>query len=764
MMKLENIIEICVGIDIAILGIAYPIIVDKISNIGEKYSSEYLSELFSKEIPQLTISLTIRRKKFSLTLFKLTLYVTIFSFLFLICKCKPWFGWDNWFINNSAKIIILLLTALTTIFFFIWLDKVSLYNGKSTTLLKRLVIKYPKLKNDTEIKQYYLKSINEFTLYAIAKQDEHLQGSLLDFYANEFSEIRRKHDKSKPLVYPIDLYFLINKLNYELVNNQNKKLQAIEHRAISGVWLLGEFEDIIISEETYNWLWRNLYVICDNEKFIMMYWANVSQYFDFRLKRIYPEYDRSEIIRSGEVKASNIEEIEKREKERNRFLELHYALGGLLLYREQYKAIRYMMEYTQSLPPRYALIPESMTSIFYWFEYFRNEFKNRDVPIDYKYYFPGLDNLGNRGQINYWICSYLTVLFTRQYTLTPHLVFQNFTGLPDLPNDIIELTNWLESASYFEQCLNDFLQKTTLLKELGLKDTVEVKEDEIKQFPTRLKEAINNKIGDKKLSAELSNAKIETFENTSNEIISNAFDDYSSVVNKSSTEPQDSDLKIPIRGGATLMTKSAFTEGDIPHLNYDSVFAEQIAKNNIRRLIPNSFASASTKKYLLNPDNLFMGLEKIVQNNKDIIIVGVNLNYQTETLLSNSRFHSLIAYIPALRPMQDVLFVLNRKDLPILVFKDLKENEVNEYKVKLINADIKLYASVIDINKEGNKVFKDRWGIKEGPEESDVKVEIAIIFLADINWKKERKVVQINIASQYTEQGIQSDISEVEEL
>ena len=36
------------------------------------------------------------------------------------------------------------------------------------------------------------------------------------------------------------------------------KLRAIEHRAVSGVWLLGEdFEDITISEEIYSWLWRN---------------------------------------------------------------------------------------------------------------------------------------------------------------------------------------------------------------------------------------------------------------------------------------------------------------------------------------------------------------------------------------------------------------------------------------------------------------------------------------------------------------------------
>ena len=38
-MELKYIIELCVAIDIAILGIAYPIIVVKISNMGHKFSS-----------------------------------------------------------------------------------------------------------------------------------------------------------------------------------------------------------------------------------------------------------------------------------------------------------------------------------------------------------------------------------------------------------------------------------------------------------------------------------------------------------------------------------------------------------------------------------------------------------------------------------------------------------------------------------------------------------------------------------------------------
>jgi hypothetical protein len=217
----EYIIEICVEIDIAILSIAYPIIVDKISSIGDKYSSEYIPVLFNNEFPQKSVSLKINKKEYGTPFFKLTLFSTLISFIFLIFKFEPLFGWDNWLINNSAKLTVLCLTIFLIVLFFIWLGKVALYNGKSKTLLTHIISNYNKSKVDTELRSYHLKAINELAFYAIEKQDEHLQETLLEFYYTVFANIRKNHDKSKPLIYPIDLYFLVSKLNEIATENEN---------------------------------------------------------------------------------------------------------------------------------------------------------------------------------------------------------------------------------------------------------------------------------------------------------------------------------------------------------------------------------------------------------------------------------------------------------------------------------------------------------------------------------------------------------------
>ncbi len=259
-------------------------------------------------------------------LFQFMLYLNILILVFLVFRMEPLFGWDNWIINNSADILVLLSTSCLTTIFFIWLNKVLLFNGKATTILKHIINKYSNTDKDSEVNLYCLKAINDFTYYTIEKQDEHLQETLLNFLSRViYCYSQKEHDKTQDLVYPIDLYTMIYKLNRDLSNKQNPKLLAIEHRAVSGIWLLGDdFEQIKISEATYTQLWLNIYNIYTNPRLVKLFWANSFQYFTYKLEKIDPIYNTDWQI-------TNTKEREEREKERDRFLEFHYALGGLFI-------------------------------------------------------------------------------------------------------------------------------------------------------------------------------------------------------------------------------------------------------------------------------------------------------------------------------------------------------------------------------------------------------------------------------------------------
>tara|TARA_R100000935_G_C2833463_1_gene166594 strand:- start:393 stop:2654 length:2262 start_codon:yes stop_codon:yes gene_type:complete len=751
-MKLNHIIEICVAIDIAILGIAYPIIVDKIASIGEKFSSNYLSEIFIYEFPEKKVHSRYLR----ISWFKITLFITISLFIFLIIELPPLFqfniAWADFILNNSAKILVLLWTILLTIMFFRWLDKIVLFNGKATKLLTTIIRKYKKLEKEDTKKSYYRKTINEFTIYALNKPDKHIQENLVDFYYDEFSRVRKTHSKKKPIVYSNDLYQFVYELNSEVSNKEKVDLPTIEHRAVSGLWLLGnDLLEIPISKTTYIWLWRNIIVISKKEDYIKMYWSTAHQYFNYRLNEISTNFD----FEKGET--INKKPIKYRRKERYRFLEFHYALGGLLLYKNQYGSINYIFIYSQSIPPKQVLLPQSINEIFFWFEEFRNTFKKRSKSIDTKYYFPGLDNLGNMQEINYWICRYIGLLFIRQINKFKESSNVNI-DYPTFPENIIELNNWLDGLEFFEKCVLDNLKDEKLKQEIDIFQNFEIETEEIKTFFKNVRERIIEKIGREKLKAPISETKKQQFYSETKRIIKNAFKKYDKVLIPLKSIDNIEETKTVIQGISTTYPKSAFIDNDIPNINFDTVIGDYVAKHIIKKYIPNSFLTARTSKYLFQQKDLNPALKKLIPDNDSYVIVAVNTNYEIRNQLKE--FEDITEYIESTqRQVSNTLFILKKSDLPRIIHKELKDEELNN--LDELDKDLKLYAAVEEIE---NEKINLQNSTTNNPKELKVEVKISVAFLTYIVWLKDKEVVQISIQSQFKEQGVPNRIKDIKQF
>lgn len=777
---MEYIIEICVALDIAILGIAYPIIVDKVSSIGDKFSSLYIANVFENTFPQKAITIRLQSREFKNSWFKLVIYFTLltlvskiisfnlnfneilldeptgyFDLLFATFKVPQWFGIYKWIKINFVDFLVFTSSSTLIIFFFIWLDKVALFNGKATSLLRHLIKMYKSLENDSEIKIYCLKSINELTYYSIEKQDEHLQGTLLDFYFEIFSSIQQDNDRNTPLVYPNDLYQFVYKLNYILADNsiKNRKIQDIEHRAVSGIWLLGEwYQGNIISRDTYNVIWLNLTTICDSPKLLKMYWANVSQYFDHNLNQ-------------ARAYNSNNEQDNSKEDERDTFLEFHYALGGLLLYRKQYDVIKYNFEYSQSLPLKHPLLPQSIDTIFDCFLQFSNEY-NEIIPYDLIYPFPELDNLGNRRRVIFWICKYMSLLFLRQFYMRESYMFQNFTRQPNLPEEIPKLYTWLKEIEYFEFCLSNILNETHLLKELHF-TSEEINKDRTKEYLSKLKTSINSKISYQKSNNPLSKKKIEKFNESTRNIISRAFDAQKSLLNVYAEENinEKEDLKLWISGWSTLVPKSDFTDNDTVVINSDSIFARQIADSRVKDFVTDSFFAAKSRHYLLRKNQLIDGLDRVIKKNKDIIIVCVN--FFEKEILESSKYNNILIYaFTNDRNIRNVFFILEKKYLPVIKYNKLNKEEIEKYQLQLIDNEHMIYTSIVDINSKGNENIKSEWPLEDSVKEQEskeveLKVQVTITYSTVIYWHKDREVVLIALNTQYKEQGIINDLNEI---
>jgi hypothetical protein len=100
---------------IALLGVAYPLLLQVIARLDEKYSSDKIVELFDQEWES---------KAFPYTLYSSLLFIVIWSIhLPPLIKID---GFD-FFIENSASLLVALNAILLVIFFFFFVRKILIY-------------------------------------------------------------------------------------------------------------------------------------------------------------------------------------------------------------------------------------------------------------------------------------------------------------------------------------------------------------------------------------------------------------------------------------------------------------------------------------------------------------------------------------------------------------------------------------------------------------------------------------------------------------
>ncbi len=752
--EINNIVEICITLDIAIVGIAYPIIIDKISNIGIKYSSDYLSELFENEFPQKEIGLKIFGKK--LSYFILFLYLTIIAFIPQIFKFQPLYDWDKfWLIRNSADLIVFVFSLILIVLFFMWLDKISIYNHKSTRLLNYLIKKHHQIA-DKDDGNYHLKTINEFGYYAIKSQDVHIQKTLVNFYFEEFSKIQKTQKVGEPLVFDSDLYQFIYNVTSELVENDKNKLRAIEHRAVSGVWILGEgFSAVKISKESYTWLWRNLNLIAEKTDFIKMYWSRASQHYDTKLRPINgDDFD----IESGTF--GNQEEIKNRDKERLDFLEFNYAFGGLLMFKRNYSTIKYLFNHSSSMPPNYVLLPSSMTEIFTVLHLFSDNNYLLENNIEFKYPFSGLDDYWGQN-IREFINKYIALLFIREYSLTRIYTFQDFTSQPYLPDNNTDLNYWLKNVLLFEKTVDEISLNEKLVELLNYSGIVEKNniENTFTDFFEELKQRIQDKIEDNQINVDLHTPKVENFTEQTDLIINQALNKYEVIENAEDLSSEDDVTKFGVNGLHTLYPKVAFTE-DNSHIDYDTFLANSVVTNQIDYFIPNSFHTTRTKRYLIKEQELKSAIKKLKLNDQ-YAIVAINPSFGKLELLVEYKQYIIEIHSTNNR-VRDTFFILKKSDLPTI--KNIEFNDDEILLNKLTTRGNNIYSSVLDLNLAENKSIRERWLDNETESDLRKKVVLTIAFKTVIIWKNMRNVVQINIFSPYSEQGILNNPNDIEPL
>lgn len=551
---------------------------------------------------------------------------------------------------------------------------------------------------------------------------------------------------------------------------ENRKNKSIERYTAGSVWLLGEFENFKISEEIYNQIWNNLLlsVTYERDDLVFYHWETAHQFKANNLVYIMPDYDPN----YDDNIPKNQKSIDEREKERSRFVEFHYALGGLLLYKKRYNLIKRIFDYTTSEPPRYELLPNTMDEIFSFYNKIRDSYEINYPWISTKYPFPEQEGIKSETIIKNWISSYMALLFLRQYTIVQYLTFMQPLNYPSMPEKQDEIRSWLEGIDFFKKEVNNHLENKTLMDALGFDViTKEWCKENNKLFPLDFLDILKNKLKNSyhqnAKNAKIDSEKEKQFKDKTKEIIVSTLNKFFEINNKMPFN-NNSD-KWFIRGQKMLQSKDAFSsDPETHHINFDTILATSL-KKQIYESISATFYSKKTKTYILKPEIVFKGIDSL-NINKDYIIInfGINLKYYINKLniegLSLDKYRGIkIFSFESNRLLNSSIFVVKKTDLPRLDTLEIEDSLIKKYKLDKLSEDYYLYASVINLNEASEEIIAEN---KKDLDEPELRKSVLLSIIVDleVKWKKNINLIHISEYSIFRQKGLPTNLKEIVSL
>lgn len=753
----DIIADFAIPIVIAIFALAFPMLFQTASRIDDKYNSTLLIKVFRKD-----------------WICKCFIYILLGA---LIC-CGLWMlqlpriidcgEVINVFIDNLALILLLLTTVVLVLMTIcsMWLMYVY-YMPKR--LFDRLKYQYNKSSSN---KSMFFMGISKLMHYAIKKSDSELSSSTLQFYHDEFSEYR-KGKKNEICTYPEEYYRVINETN-EIVYMEPKRETSFFNESVMLGLLLDEKQGTILSDETYREIWRGLRqaLYYNRTDFIVAYWHKAHQYMNFWLEPIYPKYDQ-------DFDVTNQTDINRRNAERERFLEFHYALGGLLLMKQKYTLINQLTSWTNQTPPKYVLVPETMEEVIKRFMEVEKRGGNMNfVYYEQKYPFPDISGVNANNIIKMWIKRYITILFLRQYTLHEYFVYSRTLEMPNPPQTLSEKRKWIEELDILKRFVMEYLSGTTCLKALNLDALCSPDwfADNNKPKPEELIENLKNKVAysaeQKKANQKLDPEKIKQLNDASIKILTNCFDYYKQLFSNhiADSEPHKS---LFYGGRYEISDKMAFAKDqDIGYANFDSIYAEIIA-TEFRHNMPSVFrVYYKTTYYILAEKDIFLAIDNLQLDCQKFTIVSVGVNlYSYKSNGVTIEGNGLWKYngIPIVElgntqidAVNNSLFVMQNEDLPCIQHNEINEGVKTKYKLILIDDKYHIYTNVIDLHENSNiqKEVREKTFIQD----LDKSVLVCVDVNTEVRCKMNAKCIQLKVFSQFDNIGNPNVVNDVKNI
>ena len=376
-----------ISIFAALMGMAYPLILQAIQRIDEMYNSSKLAAYFQKQWFSLLFSY----------LLLLSIPASIIA-PFLLYYYRD-FSWMM--ILSAVHAIIVFALAMSAFILFKYI-MMTINPSKFFEYLEyKLYGSHPPL---TEIFQ--------IQKYASDKDNEELFGNIttsISVYLNSYRKNKRD-----------DVAIDVWKMFRELYKQHSKRgNHFFSNRNLIVSYFFSPEEQIFLSEEEYIYIWQTVDTVvhADNESWVYNYWTYANQYYMFTLDH----YSKDD------------EELKLQQK---RFKEQHFMIGALLTYNHKYVLLKRLMYFSNALPPTYDLVPSSFNIIILQL---KSLIVKKDMPIELtkRYLMIGApQDVSSDSFILSYAYKYASLLLIRLFTVNDwNITYSNPMGLPDISSD-----------------------------------------------------------------------------------------------------------------------------------------------------------------------------------------------------------------------------------------------------------------------------------------------------------------------------------------
>lgn len=756
--------DITLAFIVAILGIAFPIIIQTISGIDTKYGSTRLVKRITRS--------------WQFKLFYIALITAVLARIYF-CFAPPRtidFGliW-NPIIEQSAILITFIALGTLIVSMFIFTHTIRTYYEPSKLLKsivkkikkkaknKKLIIdqraKHSKSSQEESSNEREFKDLNDLSIYII--NNPNIQ-TVLDLFQNiyDITYSQKSTANTNEITYPYYFYDLIRSINLYICK-KDKELSSPFNGNITTNIFFETLSNGRISQETYSCIWHCLLeqLFYNREDLIFQYWVWAYQHFNLVLRYRLKE---GNIENKGFVNIQHIvtnEDVQNREHDRWEFTMFNIAFCSQLLYKGHYHLLHDILAYTNNtFSLSNSLIPDDYTRILHIFTRINSINYNDIVWLERKYPFMDLrGGVYTNNLIKSWIEKFLSILLLRaEYKHKK----SHRTDLQSIPTALEEKNVLLENIENVLKITQDGLKRIEIDKiDKHLPNELDVVIQKLKDYKQKLLDGIDQQEKEQKPAKEL----VSEFFTT----ICSAVDDFKNILisicgnNKHTGTNTNTDTEECIQIGIfyhQIESKSIFCENQGFSIGNFFDTLKQVISYNLYTNFSKALLKYTVANIICFRTDIIHILDQLKLDENHLVILSsydydswfneiedkvTNVNNDFEFSYNGNKIFKLNLLMQTSR-----MWIINSDDISGFQFNNepLQTKFIGDVKA----LDEGVFANVIDLYNNPEVLEK----IKPNNTDESVDYEKSVLELCDINLslriKKGTKILQIILTDQWS--------------